>query len=57
MKLILQVAFASLVFVLGVLVPASAYASRTSNEAPTRTQTYHDRTPRVHTHGTHSHRH
>jgi hypothetical protein len=56
MKLSLQVAFASVVSVLVALAPASAYA-RTSNEAPTHTQTYHDRTPRVHTHGTHSHRH
>jgi hypothetical protein len=57
MKVLYQIALASLVFSLSILAPASAYASSTETSARPHELTYHDRTPRVHTHGTHSHRH
>jgi hypothetical protein len=36
-------------------VPANAFASRNTGVAHAHTQTYHDRTPTVHTHGSHPH--
>ncbi len=45
---------ASLLFLM-CLAPAYAYASHKSGTAHTRTQTYHDRTPRAHVHGSHPH--
>src|ERR1019366_5458251 len=56
MKSSLQVAFVSLTLVLMSLTPTHAFALRTSTGAHARSQTYHDRTPRVRIHGTHPHR-
>ena len=55
MKVLYQIAFASLVFGSLAVVPASAYASQTVNSVHTHSLTYHDRTPKVHMHGSHSH--
>ena len=55
MKSIYQVALASLVSVLMVLTPASAYASKSANGTRSHSHTFHDRTPRVHTLGLHIH--
>jgi hypothetical protein len=55
MKYHFQVILASWVVLLTVLVPVSAYASRTPGSTHTRSQTYHDRTPKAHTHGAHPH--
>ena len=56
MKTIYQVAFALLFLILTTLAPASAYAAGTSGSMHTHSQTYHDRTPRVHFHASHPHR-
>ena len=57
MKFPYQVALASLVSILVILAPASAYALKATNGPHTRSQTYHDRTPKVHTHGSHTPHH
>jgi len=55
MKFHAKVAFASLALLLASLAPATAYASRSGGTAHTRSQSYHDRTPHVHSHHAHSH--
>ena len=55
MNSILKIA-AFLFLALIALAPASAYAAGATRGAHTHSQTYHDRTPRVHTHGSHPHR-
>jgi len=55
MKIGHQVAFASLVFCLASLMPASALASSKEASAHTHSLTSHDRTPHVHAHVSHSH--
>jgi hypothetical protein len=52
-----QVALASLVLILMIFASSSAYALNASAVNHTRSQTYHDRTPRVHIRGSHPHRH
>ena len=47
-------ALVSVVFALTSLVPAYA-ASHKSGSSHTRSQTYHDRTPKAPTHGSHPH--
>jgi hypothetical protein len=56
MKSTLQIVFASLLVVLMASVTASAYASSPMGGHHVRSQTYHDRTPKAHTHGSHPHR-
>jgi hypothetical protein len=46
---------AFLVLVLMSLVPAHASATKTPDGARTHSQTYHNRTPTAHTHGTQAH--
>jgi hypothetical protein len=54
MKLNKQIAFAaSALAFLMALMPASAFASRDTGTARMHTETVHDRTPTVHTHGAH----
>jgi hypothetical protein len=55
MKSLYQFGFAFALLVLMNLVPAHAFASRNAGMGRTHTQTYHDRTPTVHTHGSHPH--
>ncbi len=55
MRFSAKVAFAFLALLLVGLAPAAAYASRNGGTAHTRSQNYHDRTPHVHSHGSHSH--
>ncbi len=55
MKSIFQFGFASVLVLLMSFVPANAFASRNTGAAHTHTQTYRDRTPIVHTHGSHPH--
>jgi hypothetical protein len=52
MKYKFQVAIAVLVLAVMSLLPAPAYAARGTG-ARTHAQTYHNRTPRARTHGTH----
>jgi len=54
MKYHFQVILASLVVLLTALAPSVAYA-RTPGGPHTRSQTYHNRTPRVHAHTVHPH--
>jgi hypothetical protein len=56
MKLNIHLTRAFLLIAVLTLVPASAYASGRSGGAHPRSQTYHDRTPKVHSHGSHPHR-
>ncbi len=56
MKSILQFGFLSVLVLLMSLLPANAFALRNTGVAHTHTQTYHDRTPTVHTHGSRPHR-
>jgi hypothetical protein len=56
MKFPLQTALASLTLILMSLVPAPAFASRTAGGPRAHSQTYHDRTPKVHTNGSHPRR-
>jgi hypothetical protein len=56
MKSTLQIVFASLLVVLMASVTASAYALSPMGGHHVRSQTYHDRTPKAHTHGSHPHR-
>lgn len=56
MKPILQFGFQSALVLLMSFVPANAFALRNTGATHTHTQTYHDRTPTVHTHGSHPHR-
>jgi hypothetical protein len=54
MKFINQFALAAFALAfLMALMPASAYASRDAGTARMHTETVHDRTPTVHTHGAH----
>lgn len=55
MKSAYQVAFASLVLILATLAPASAVAQNSPNAGHSHDLTYHDRTPHVHEHMSHSH--
>jgi hypothetical protein len=56
MKSLYQVALAAgLVFLMNC-VPAYAYASKNAGGKQSHSQTYHDRTPTVHTHTSHHHR-
>jgi hypothetical protein len=57
MKFVSQIGLASVLAVLTILVPANAFASKNSGVAHPHTETVHDRTPTVHVHGEHSHRH
>jgi hypothetical protein len=56
MKLNIHLTRAFLLVAVMTLVPASAYALRMSGGGHPRSQTYHDRTPKVHKHGSHPHR-
>jgi hypothetical protein len=56
MKLNIHLTHAFLLVAVMTLVPASAYALRMSGGGHPRSQTYHDRTPRVHSHGSHPRR-
>jgi hypothetical protein len=56
MRLNTNLTLAFLLVALMTLVPASAYATRGAGGGHPRSQTYHDRTPRVRTHGSHPHR-
>ncbi len=56
MKSILQFGFLSVLVLLMSLLPANAFALRNTGVVHTHTQTYHDRTPTVHTHGSRPHR-
>ena len=53
MKIYVNLTFAFLLVALLALAPASAYASRGSGGGHRRSQTYHDRTPKAHRHGSH----
>ena len=55
MQSIFQFGFASVLVLLMGFVPANAFASRDTSVAHTHMQTYHDRTPTVHTHNSHPH--
>jgi len=55
MKSRFQFAFGPVLILLMGLVPSSAYALRNGEAAHTHSQSYHDRTPHVHSHGSHSH--
>jgi hypothetical protein len=56
MRLNTNLTLAFLLVALMSLVPASAYAARGAGGGHPHSQTYHDRTPRVHPHGSHPHR-
>jgi len=56
MKSFFQIAMASLVLGFFSLAPASALAAGPSGGHHGHSQTYHDRTPTVHTHSSHPHR-
>ena len=56
MKSRVQTALASLMLMMMSLVPTSAFAARGAGGPRAHTQTYHDRTPRVHTNGSHPRR-
>ena len=53
MKFHPQFVLAALIVVLMTLLSVPAYAAKTPNGGHEHTQTYHDRTPRVHAHGSH----
>jgi hypothetical protein len=55
MKSLCQVALASVLIALVNFVPAYAYATKNTGTARTHSQTYHDRTPKAHTHTSHPH--
>lgn len=55
MKIQFQIALASLIFVLASLGTADAQEVRTAGGRHTHSLTYHDRTPRVHIHGSRRH--
>ncbi len=55
MKYPFQIALVCLLIAMTALMSASAYALNSPGGHP-RTQTYHDRTPRAHVHGSHPHR-
>jgi hypothetical protein len=56
MKTFSQMTLAVLLVALTTLVPVSAaYATGRSGRPHTQSQTYHDRTPKAHTHGSHLH--
>lgn len=56
MKFSYQVALASLASILIGFAPASAYAMKSDAAVRSHSQTYHDRTPKVHTRTTSTHR-
>jgi hypothetical protein len=56
MKLNIHLTCAFLLVAVMTLVPASAYALGMSDGGHPHSQTYHDRTPKVHSHGSHPHR-
>ncbi len=56
MKFHPRVVLASLLFVLTALVSVSASATSKSSGNRAHSQTYHNRTPTVHSHGAHPHR-
>jgi hypothetical protein len=53
MKQKIQIALATMVVALMGVVPAYAYAGHKSGTNRSHAQTYHDRTPKAHVHGTH----
>ncbi|MDR3745956.1 MAG: hypothetical protein P4K80_07500 [Acidobacteriaceae bacterium] len=55
MKTFLQLAFASLLFAVATLIPTAAYALD-GQGGHSHSAAYHDRTPKVHIHGSHPHR-
>jgi hypothetical protein len=55
MKFTAQFALVALVSILAAFVPTSAYAAAKAGTARTHSQTYHDRSPGVHTHSSHPH--
>jgi hypothetical protein len=57
MKSLYPIALAVVMAILMSLTPAYAYASKNAGSARTHSETYHDRTPTVHTHSSHSHHH
>lgn len=57
MKSLFQVGLASVLVLVMSFAPTRAYASKNAGSQHAHSQTYHDRTPTVHTHGSHSHSH
>jgi hypothetical protein len=55
MKFTINLTLAFLLVALLAMAPATAYASGKTHARHQRSQTYHDRTPRVHTRGSHPH--
>ena len=55
MRSIQKLGLAAFVSLSLMLVPAAAHASRTATTVHSNGETYHDRTPHVHTHGSHPH--
>jgi predicted secreted Zn-dependent protease len=55
MKTFLQLAFASLLLAAAAVIPVTAYAID-GQSGHNHSAAYHDRTPRVHIHGSHPHR-
>jgi hypothetical protein len=55
MKFLFQIGLASVFVLMMGLAPARAYASKKAGSTHTHSQTYHDRTPTVHTHTEHQH--
>jgi hypothetical protein len=55
MKIYVNLTFAFLLVAVLTLAPATSYASGKQHAHHQRSQTYHDRGPRVHTHGSHPH--
>jgi hypothetical protein len=53
-KMQVTLAASALAFLM-ILMPASAFASRNTGTARMHNETYHDRTPTVHEHSSHSH--
>jgi hypothetical protein len=56
MKLSYSIALASLLAALMTLAPAYGLTARRTSSGHPHSQTYHDRTPKVHSHGSHPHR-
>jgi hypothetical protein len=53
MKSLFQIGLVSLFVLMMSVVPTRAYASKKAGSTHTHSETYHDRTPTVHTHGGH----
>jgi hypothetical protein len=55
MKIYVNLTFAFLLVAVLTLAPTTSYESGKQHAHHQRSQTYHDRGPRVHTHGSHPH--